>query len=114
MGVREGSAVTVTIDRLVVDGLSRPAVRRLAGALERELGRLLEQRGVPARLAEAGELPGLRLDDLTAAPGAPPERLGRSLAAALYRQLERRRPERRPSDRREPELQEPGLEEGEG
>ncbi|MCP3960732.1 MAG: hypothetical protein GY719_23050 [bacterium] len=88
MGVSEPSAVSVEIDELVVEGLGRPAAHRMSAALEVELGRLIGERGVPAGLSEPGGAAALDLDDVELAAGTPPERLGRGLAAALYRKLE--------------------------
>lgn len=82
------ATLSLAIDELVVHGQSRPRARRLAGAFERELGRLMAERGVPARLRRAGDVDRLELGDLDVR-GIRPERLGRRLAVALWEELDR-------------------------
>ena len=93
MGLREPSAVSVEIDELVVEGMDHRAANRLSGALQLELGRLIEGRGMPRGLRQEGlgsqtGKASMSLGDLTASPQTPPERLGRELASALYRELD--------------------------
>ena len=86
------TTVTVTIDGLVVEGMT-PAEARLLGAeLERQLTVLILGRGVPAGLEAALELPELSLPDLDVGTKPRPESLGRSLADRLYAGLDRASP----------------------
>lgn len=84
-GADDAGALTLTIDELVVHGLDRRGARRLAGALERELVRLVERHGLPPRLG--GGAAELALDPLTVGEGASPGEVGRAVAAAIYGRL---------------------------
>lgn len=78
----ETTEIHVVIDRLVVDADAPTNGERLAGALQRELTRLLVEQP-PAATGRA--VPTLCLPDI--APAAGPDALGRELARALARGL---------------------------
>jgi len=93
---RPAGAVTVTIDRLTVDGLDAPSARRLGAALQGRLAALIAERGLPEGLsADApAEVPALELDgqNLSSSGGIErPDHLGRALAESLYQRLDRER-----------------------
>ena len=93
---RPASAVTVTIDRLTVEGVDAPTARRLGSALEAGLSALIAERGLPAGLAAgaSAELPALELDGQSLSPPGGiqrPDHLGRALAESLYQRLDRER-----------------------
>ena len=76
------------IDRLVVDGVAPSERGVVAVALERELERLVAERGLPVQVASAGERPvleadvGITVEDRATAIGA-------KAAQALYGVLSR-------------------------
>lgn len=72
--------ISLRIDSLHLPGYSVRDAGRLAGALERELGRLLGQQ--PA-FRQGYRLDVLRLQRFRAVAGERPERTGRRLAALL-------------------------------
>jgi hypothetical protein len=78
--------VVVEIERLVVEGIAGSERGVVALALQRELERLVAERGIPAELVGAGELPVLEADlgitefDRAAAIGT---RAGQALYGAL-------------------------------
>ena len=76
----------IEIGHLVLEGV-RPADARVVGeALERELTRLVRERGAPgARAAEAGDVP-VSIDTRA---GESPTALGARLAGAIYGRLGR-------------------------
>jgi hypothetical protein len=77
-----GRRTELAIDTLILDGV-RPADADLVGAaLERELARLVRERGVPDGAADS---PVPAKVDLSM--GEPPEALGARLADAVYRRL---------------------------
>lgn len=91
------SALRLQVDRLVLHGL--PLLPRDAGRVESAFRRELEQRiaARPQRLRRlaSGAVDALRLEALKPGPGSGsdlagyPEQLGRTLARALWRGLER-------------------------
>lgn len=78
MGVR----VEVHIERLVAEGMGRSGGHRVAASLERELCRLLTDRGAP----QGWRVSGLQADQiqLESVDIASPEEVGKRLAAATY------------------------------
>ncbi len=74
----------LTIEHLVLEGV-RPADAQMVGeALERELTRLVRDRGSPdARAAAAGDVPA----SIDARAGESPAALGARLAEAIYGRL---------------------------
>jgi len=76
--------VELHIERLVLEGVG-PADRLAVGAaLERELGRLISERGLPPRLAVTRELPAVDGGRLGSAP-ANAAGTGRAIARSVYR-----------------------------
>ncbi|MCC6729957.1 MAG: hypothetical protein IT208_11530 [Chthonomonadales bacterium] len=76
--------VHLAIGRLVLHGVAPADAARLGAAMERELQRLLETRGLPSGLAR-----GASLDEgeVCVPAGAGPEEAGRAAAGAVYRRL---------------------------
>ncbi len=76
----------VAVEHLVLEGV-RPAEARLVGeTLERELGRLVRERGAPdAQAAEAGDVP----VSIDVRAGESPAAVGARLADAIYGRLRR-------------------------
>jgi len=76
--------IDLHIEELVLEGF-RPADRhRIGAAVERELARLLAERGLPPGLAQGVDLPRLDGGSFEAKPGARPETVGRQVAGAVY------------------------------
>jgi hypothetical protein len=76
--------IDLHIEELVLEGF-RPADRhRIGAAVERELARLLAERGLPPGLAQGADLPRLDGGSFEAKPGARPETVGRQVAGAVY------------------------------
>ena len=79
-------SVTLRIEELVLHGFPPGDRYRIADAVERELRRLLTERGVPTEWATSALLP---VDSVSAggfelAPGARPDRVGSQIAEAIY------------------------------
>ena len=83
------SRLEIHIEALVVEGVSPATGHRIGAAVERELARLLAERGVPSEWLRSIEIP--RLDAgsvrLRAAGGA--ERTGTRIALALDQSFRR-------------------------
>lgn len=80
-----GRRIELAIEHLVLEGV-RPADANAVGeALERELARLVRERGVPDAAIEdvAGEVPA----SITSRAGESPSALGARLADAIYGRL---------------------------
>lgn len=79
--------IDLHIEELVLHGFRRADRRRIAAAVQRELTRLLRERGVPPRLQTGGEV--ARVDgnsfDMTA--GTPPSAVGARVARSVYGSL---------------------------
>ncbi|HSU13654.1 hypothetical protein [Longimicrobium sp.] len=83
MGVKP-RAVELHVGSLVLEGF-RPGDRhRIGAALERELGRLMAEHGVPAGLAAGGDVPALRAPAAALPADASPSVLGARLARSVY------------------------------
>jgi len=78
-------AIELHIDALVLQGVPRSHAARVGEALERELVRLLEERGVPA--ASAGGTVAESPARVTTTPQGSPEALGAELAGAIHGRL---------------------------
>ena len=62
---------------------------RVSAAVEAELGRLFAERGVPAGLAQSGQVASLDGGEFTVAPGSTAEALSAQIAAQIYRGIGR-------------------------
>ena len=76
--------VRLRIEELVLDGFAPGDRYRIGEAVERELSRLLAERGVPSALAAGGEAPRLDAGSFELAPGSGPEAIGSRVAATVY------------------------------
>lgn len=79
----------LVIDGLVLDGAVRGDRQRIARSIERELGRLIGEQGLPPTLASGETLASLSGGRFAVAPGAQPETIGRQVAQAVYRGMGR-------------------------
>jgi hypothetical protein len=79
-----GRPVRLEIGALVLDGVGPRDRRAVAHAAERELERLLLDRGVPPMLAQAGDHPRLQGPSLELARGESAASLGVDVARAVY------------------------------
>lgn len=77
--------IDLHIEELVLDGFPPGDRHRIGAALERELTRLLTERGAPAGWAGGGEVPRLDGGTFEAKPGARPERVGAQIASSVFR-----------------------------
>lgn len=81
--------IDLHIEELILEDF-RPSDRhRIGAAVERELARLLAERGLPSGLAQGADLPRLDGGSFEAKPGARPEAVGRQVAGAVYGGLKR-------------------------
>lgn len=80
--------IELHIEELVLAGF--PAAQRYAigDALERELSRLIADRGLPSAMVPGGEIARLDAGDFAVAPGAHGNAIGAQVARAVYRGLE--------------------------
>ena len=77
--------VTLQIEELVLHGFAPGDRYRIADAVEREMGRLLAERGVPVEWASTGSpVDSLNADSFEIVAGARPERIGTQIAEAIY------------------------------
>lgn len=78
--------VNLNIERLVLEGFSlRPGEQVLVrAAVERELSRLLTERGVSPQLLSGGAFPRLDAGDMRLSGGESPRQVGTQIARALY------------------------------
>ena len=76
--------VTLHIDELVLDGFPAADRHRIADAVERELGRLLAERGVPPSWSSGGTTDRLNAGEIAPAPDGKAT-TGSDIARALYR-----------------------------
>jgi len=94
LGVRPGVRPTnvnlnLRIEELALDGFP-PADRYAIGdALERELARLVAERGVPPLLERGGDWARMDGGSFPAAAGSRPETIGVKVARTLYARFER-------------------------
>lgn len=81
--------ITLTIDRLVLDGfeLGPGGATLLQAAVEAELGRLLAAGDLPPGLLEGGAAPLLRAAPVRHSPDTTPEQLGAQIAQSVYGSL---------------------------
>lgn len=81
--------ITVTIDRLILDGLSVPQGERqaLREAVAAELGRLLSEQGLSADWLEGRAVPRLQAGSLDWQAGTGPQLMGQRIAQAVVPSL---------------------------
>lgn len=78
--------VNLNIERLVLEGFSlRPGEQTLVrAAAERELSRLISERGLSNELLSGGAVPRLNAPDISLKGGESPRQVGTQIARALY------------------------------
>jgi len=76
--------VELHIEELVLRGFAPGDRYRIGEAVERELTRLLADRGVPQSLAEVGEIASVDGGAFEVAPGSRAEAVGAQVAKAVY------------------------------
>jgi hypothetical protein len=81
--------VELHIDELVLEGFFAEDRYRIGEALEKELTRLFEEKGVPGSLTSEREIEAIKGGSFEAAPGARAERVGTQVAGAVYGGLKR-------------------------
>lgn len=79
--------IEVTIDELVLEGVSPAEKLRVAATVEKELGRLLAERGLPEGLQAGGTRGSVDGGSFARAERATPSTVGAQVAAAVYRGL---------------------------
>ncbi len=72
------------IEELVLHGFSPYDARYIGEAVERELGRLFEERGVPPLLNREGHFPRLNLDSIQLSAPLQAETAGAAIAQTIY------------------------------
>jgi hypothetical protein len=76
--------IDLHIEELALHGFA-PEDRYLIGAaVERELARLIAERGMPAGLAQGAQIASLDGGAFQVVPGARPEAIGAQVAQAVY------------------------------
>ncbi len=81
--------IDLHIEELVLEGFRAADRHRIGAAVERELARLLTERGLPPGLAQGADLARLDGGGFEAKPGARPEAVGAQVAGAVYGGLKR-------------------------
>ena len=78
--------VNLNIERLVLEGFSlRPGEHLLVrAAAERELSRLITERGLSNVLLSGGAVPQLKAPDISLKGGESPRQVGQQIARALF------------------------------
>lgn len=76
--------VQIRIDRLILQGVDPRHRARIAAAIERELTRLVTDRGLPPHWQQAGAS-GRGVPRVEISPGQAPARIGATVARAIYR-----------------------------
>lgn len=76
--------IELNIDSLALTGFPAMDFPRFGAALQTELGRLFEERGVPARLEASWRAAEIQLGQLILPGGAEPELAAAYVARALY------------------------------
>jgi hypothetical protein len=83
--------IDLHIEKLVLEGFSSADRHRIGAAIERELARLLTERGLPPGLAQKAEIPRLDGGSFEMSRTATPERVGGRVAGAVYGGMSRER-----------------------
>jgi hypothetical protein len=84
------SRIELDIGELILRSLpALPGAQRasVAAAIERELQRLLAERGLPSSLARGGYVPHIGIDNLQVAADATPDAIGAQIAQSMYGSL---------------------------
>ncbi|MGI9182852.1 MAG: hypothetical protein ACR2H9_20435 [Longimicrobiaceae bacterium] len=81
--------IELEIGELVLHGVAPGDRHRIGAAVERELARLLAERGLSPSLTQNGEVARLDAGALHVAPGARAESIGRQVAQSVHRGLAR-------------------------
>jgi hypothetical protein len=76
--------IDLHIEELILHGFAAPDRARIAAAVERELGRMLAERGAPQSWAQHPNSALLNGGSFTVAPGATPDAIGVQVAQAIY------------------------------
>ena len=78
--------INVSIERLILDGLSLPHSQRplVQAAVEAELARLLAADGLAPHLQRGGALPHIKGGNIQLTHHSDPNRLGQQIAQAVY------------------------------
>ena len=84
MGVRR---VIVQIDNLVLKGFRFEDRHAISAGLQEELSRLLAAPGIVQRLAQGGEIPPMRVGNVSIAANAKPQRIGIAAAQGISKGL---------------------------
>ena len=82
-------SIELHIEELVLHGFQPGDRHRIACAVERELARVLAERGMPPSLAEGLTVAHLDTGAFNATPSATAERVGEQVGQALYGGLSR-------------------------
>ena len=82
-------AIEVHIGELVLEGFSSVDAPRIGAAVERELGRLFAEHGLPAGLLSGREQPLVDAGSFAHAPQATPALTGTTMARSVYSGLKR-------------------------
>ncbi len=77
-------SIKLQVDELVLHGFAPGDRQRISAAVERELERLLSERGLPANLQQGGDRPVLNGGSFAVRPNARPEAIGAQVARAIY------------------------------
>ena len=74
----------INIDRLVIHGLPLENRELIGQAIEAELVRLIQEKGVPQNWSNEWSIPHLRFDAIEIAPQAQGHQLGAQIAQTMY------------------------------
>ncbi len=80
--------LSLHVDELVLHGFAGADRHRIGMAAERELTRLLAERGVPGSPRRGREMASIDAGTVALPPGASPWIVGAAIARAVYRGLE--------------------------
>ena len=79
--------VIVQIDNLVLKGFRFEDRHAISAGLQEELSRLLVAPGIVQRLAQGGEIPRMRVGNVSIAANAKPQRIGIAAAQGISKGL---------------------------
>ncbi len=74
----------VEIEEMVLQGYSSADRRAIARAVQRELGRLFAEQGLPATLSEGRDIPHIDAGGFEASAESGAERIGAQVAKSVY------------------------------